>query len=125
VSVKLVSVPQYCAGCFNQQTDLRHVEFPAALDRGFYSDGVAVPVSMDDAIFCENCVREAGEAIGMSDDNEKDRQIHDLTARVSVLERERDQQQRYADTLEDAVGQKGVRIDHRKKPRQLREEVAA
>jgi len=114
--------PIYCSACFNQQA-IRHIDFDAACDRGYGKDE-AVNVAMDDLILCENCVREGAELLGMTPEGAKDDRIADLTARVDHAERERSKAERYAATLEDAVHQKGITIDHRKRPRQTREEAA-
>jgi hypothetical protein len=115
--------PIYCSSCFNQQA-IRHVDFDAACDRG-YGKEEAVEVAMDDLILCENCVREGAELLGMSPEGTKDDRIADLTAKLAFEQRERGKAERYAGTLEDALNQKGVQLDHRKRPRQLREEVPA
>ena len=115
--------PIFCSACFNAQS-IRHIDFDAACDRGYGKDE-AIQITLDDLILCENCVKEGAELIGMTAENEKDRTISDLERKLTVRTKERDQARRYADTLEDAVSHRPerVHIDHRKKPRQLREEA--
>jgi hypothetical protein len=124
--IREASKPIHCAACFNSQ-DIRHVDFDAACDRG-YSDGVAVAVSMDELVLCENCVRVGAELLGMTNSEGLKAQLEDAKRKNDVLRRRLEQQQRYADTLEEGLvrlREKPVRIDHRQKPRQLRDEVQA
>lgn len=114
--IREASKPIYCSACFNQQA-IRHIDFDAACDRG-YGKAEAVEVAMDDLILCENCVREGAELIGMSPEGSKDDRIADLEGKLAHAEKTREKAERYAETLEDAVHQKGVHIDHRKKPRE-------
>jgi hypothetical protein len=126
VTIKLANTPQYCAACFNQQPQLRHIDFDAALDRG-YGKPEAVQVTMDDAIICENCVKEAGRLLGMLEQSAWTKEKADLERKLSIRTKERDQSRRYADTIESALSHRPepVRIDHRKKPRHIREQEPA
>ena len=126
MTIKLADMPVYCAGCHNQQPNLRHVDFDSALDRG-YGKREAVQISYDDAIFCENCVKEGGELIGMRPEGEKDREISDLKRKLDIRTKERDQARRYSDTIESAISNRPepIRIDHRKKPRHIHEQEPA
>jgi hypothetical protein len=115
--------PIFCSSCFNQK-DIRHIDFDAACDRG-YGKAEAVEVAMDDLILCEDCVREGAEILGMVDDIAQREQLAALERKVAAKDKELEKAERYAETMEDLLGQKNVRIDHRKKPRATREEVAA
>jgi hypothetical protein len=126
VTIKLANMPVYCAGCHNQQPNLKHVDFDSALDRG-YGKVEAVQVAYDDAIFCENCVKEGAHLLGMIEQDAWAREKADLEKKLDVQRKLREQAQRYADTLESAVSNRPepVRIDHRKKPRHIREQEPA
>jgi hypothetical protein len=119
-------MPVYCAGCHNQQPSLKHVDFDSALDRG-YGNVEAVKITMDDAIFCENCVKEGAHLLGMIEQDAWTREKADLERKLSIRTKERDQSRRYADTIESALSHRPepVRIDHRKKPRHIREQEPA
>lgn len=108
--------PIHCAACYAQQPGLRHVDFDSAADRG-YADGIPV----DDIIVCENCVRRAGELVGMVPEESQHREIVCLTLELSAERKARKQAQNYAERLEsafDARPQK-VAVDHRQKPRKV------
>ena len=110
--------PIHCAGCFNAQPQLRHVDFDSALDRG-YGNEEAVKVSMDEAIFCENCVKEAAEQIGMTNSDDLKAENADLKRKLDIKEKRLRQVERYSDTMEEALTKRPtpVQIDHRKRPR--------
>lgn len=123
--IREASRPIHCAACFNSQ-EIRHIDFDAATDRG-YSDGVAVAVSMDELVLCENCVRNGAELLGMTDSEQLLERVADLERKSDVLRKRLTQAQRYSDTMEEALGHRPdpIKLDHRKKPRQLREDVIA
>ncbi len=121
--IREASKPIYCSACFNSQP-IRHVDFDAACDRG-YANEEAVKINMDDLILCENCVKEGLKVLGIEDSAELKAENEDLRRKLETKEKLHTQQQRYIDTLEDVVSQRGAKIDHRKKPRQIREEVSA
>ncbi len=117
MTVKLANMPVYCAGCMNQQPNLRHVDFDAALDRGYGKDE-AVKIAMDDAIFCENCVKEGAELLGMINAEEWQRDKERLVRERDMAFRLRDKSERYAATLEAAVAASGRKIDNRRRPKE-------
>jgi hypothetical protein len=117
--IRETSMPVYCSACFNQ-ANIRHVDFDAACDRG-YANAEAVEVSMDELVLCENCVKNGAAILGIEDSKQLKTELDDAEMALKRERKEREQAQRYASTLEDAVHQKGVKLDHRQKPRQLRE----
>lgn len=124
--IREASRPIHCAACFNSQ-EIRHIDFDAACDRG-YSDGVAIAVSMDELVLCENCVRNGAELLGMTDSEALKAENADLKRKLDVKTKLYKQQQEYSDRIEEAVTQirpEPVRIDHRKRPRQIREPEVA
>lgn len=57
--------PPFCSSCFQHSTG-NHVDFEAFYDGPVIEkDGTKIPV--DDLILCEECVRRAGELLGMID----------------------------------------------------------
>lgn len=111
--------PIYCSACFNSQP-IRHVDFDAACDRGYGQDD-HVQIAMDDLILCENCVREGAAVLGIEDSRELKTKLADTERKLQVKSKLLEKSERYVATLEDAFGQRGTHIDHRKKPR--RQEV--
>lgn len=122
--IKPANLPQYCSACFGQDSKIRHIDFNAACDRGWYGQDPGTHIAMDDLILCEKCVKEAANLLGMVDPD-VDR-IGELERKLDISEREKRQAQNYADTMEEALSKRPekVQIDHRKKPRQLRTQEA-
>lgn len=115
--------PIYCSSCFNSQP-IRHVDFEAACDRG-YGNEEANPINLDDLVLCENCVKEAAGILGIEDSISLKAELEAAETKLVTERRRREQAERYAGTMEDALSQRPeqIKIDHRKKPRQLRDEV--
>lgn len=124
-----VEPPICCSVCGNQDTSKRHVDFDAAIDQGFYGDDLArkrygdeaaIPVSHEDILVCESCVKEAGNLVGMTDDVNLLAELASLKVRLEAAERDAVKAQQYADRLEDAFEHRAqpIEIDHRRKPRQ-------
>lgn len=120
--IRLSGLPQRCSACFNQQPGIRHVDFDAACDRGYGNDE-AIKVDYDDLILCENCVKEGLQVLGIEDSKALKAENENLKRKLNVERKRREQAQRYADTMEDAISHRPepVNIDHRKKPRQVRD----
>lgn len=59
----------YCASCYQQQPEMRHIDFGAAFD-GPTLEG-ATKVMIDDLIVCETCLRTAVALIGITGDVEE------------------------------------------------------
>ena len=117
--IREAAKPIFCSACFNSQP-VRHIDFDAACDRG-YGKAEATQVAMDDLVLCEGCVKEGAEILGMIDAEEWQREKQRLEHEVTTQKRLREQSDRYAGTLEDAVSQRGIHVDHRKRPRQKQE----
>jgi hypothetical protein len=111
--------PIYCAACFNQQQDLRHVDFDAASDRG-YGESEGLSISMDDIIMCENCVKVGAEQVGMTDDATLKAELAAAKDRADAAEKDAEKQAEYASRLETLFDKRPqpIEIDHRRKPRQ-------
>lgn len=124
--IRETTMPVRCSACFNQQPQLRHVDFDAACDRGYGNDA-GVQIAMDDLILCENCVKEGARTLGIEDSTELKAKLEDTERKLGVERKLRAQAQRYAGTIEDALGHRPepIKIDHRKKPRKLAEEMVA
>lgn len=119
--VRLTGLPQYCAACRNQDSAVRHVDFDAAVDRG-YGDG-PVPVSMDDLIICERCLREAALLVDMVDGEELKAELDRMEKRLAAEKYRADSNEKYAGQLEDAFDARpnGVNAP-RKRGRPLKED---
>ena len=60
-------MPSRCSGCLRSAgTDVRFVDYQAAIDRGAIVEegSMAVLESIDDLYLCDSCVREGAEALG-------------------------------------------------------------
>lgn len=99
--IRPADTPIYCSACRGQDKTLTHIDFDAACDRGF-GDG-PLPVSMDDLILCENCVKNAGRLVGMEEASETS-QERDKFKRLWHEEKAlREQAVGYADRMEEAL----------------------
>lgn len=117
--IRAANLPPYCSACFGQNSRLRHIDFDAECDRGY---GESVEQPFDDLILCESCVRVGAEIIGMIAEEQWKEREKDLEAKLDFAERKAKQQQKYADSLEQALvedRETPVEIDHRKKPRKV------
>ena len=56
---KFTHTPAYCAACFQQDSELRHIDFDAAYDGPVLTleDGRKQPI--DDLVLCERCLNSA------------------------------------------------------------------
>lgn len=121
--IRETGLPVYCSGCMNQQPELRHVDFDAACDRGYGPDH-DTKIAMDDLVLCENCVREGAAVLGIEDSVKVEAERDDYARKYDAERLARQKAERYADTLEDAIGNRPapISIDHRRKPRQPRKD---
>jgi hypothetical protein len=126
MTTKLASDKIFCSSCFNQQPEVRHVDFDAACDRG-YGKAEAVQIAYDDLVLCENCLREGMMVLGIEDSAFLKAENEDLIRKLDVERKRRVQAQRYSDTMEEALQHRAdpVKIDHRKKPRILDADLVA
>ncbi len=122
--VKPANLPQYCSACFGQDSSIRHLDFNASCDRGWYGQDPATNIAMDDLIICENCWKAGAPILDYAPKSDYEERISSLEADNDRKERELKQARNYADTMEEALEKRRdkVHIDHRKKPRQLKED---
>lgn len=111
--MKLCETSRHCASCYAQYTDKTYVDLDAAYDGPVIEGGVVgpdgdvvnkIPVSIDDLVLCEDCLREAGSFIGLTDTD---------ADKIAELQQIRQQQaeeilglKQYVKKLEDAVASK-------------------
>lgn len=115
----------YCSACWCQYPEKRHVDYNADNDQG-YGDDPAHKVPFDNLQLCETCMKEGAQLVGMVDGAERERDINEKDVKIDRLERELRQARTYYDNLESAFEarpQGAIRVDHRKKPRQIKEPV--
>jgi hypothetical protein len=117
--IKPFNLPQQCSSCFNQDTSLRHIDFQAACDRGWYGQDPATHISMDDLILCESCIGEAARQLGWMPTSEVMEKIDSLEHRLAKETKRADSGWEYADRMEDALKHRpgGEVLDHRRRPR--------
>ncbi len=113
-----------CAACFCEDPSKLHVDFDAGIDRGYGPSG---EIPCDDVILCEDCVRAGGSEIGLIDEKLDEQERSDMQVRIDRLERELRQARTFADNLESAFETRPkhgpITLDHRKRPRQVKEPV--
>lgn len=84
--IRLCDPPHVCSSCGGQYVERLHVDFGAAWDGPMIpSEHIAghQPISVDDLIVCEECVRAAAELVGMAPRD--DDTIERLTTDLDVL----------------------------------------
>lgn len=60
--------PAYCAGCYQQKPEKRHIDFDAAFDGPSFEVpevGPGIRMQIDDLVLCEDCVTNAGKLLGL------------------------------------------------------------
>lgn len=117
--IKPVNLPQYCSACFNQDSKLRHIDFDASTDRGWYGKDPGTHIAMDDLILCETCIGNAARLLGYQPTDEVMDKFNRDDEKIKRLTNERDKAAEYADRMEEALRHrpKGDPVDHRKRPR--------
>lgn len=60
--MRLTDTPAYCASCFGQYPERRHVDMEAYFD-GPVLDASGTKQAIDDLVLCEDCVREAAQLV--------------------------------------------------------------
>jgi hypothetical protein len=105
--------PPFCASCYGQYTDLRHVDLEASYDGPVVEGGIIgedmqvqdkIKVSIDELVLCETCLSEAAALIGLTSDAG--------TRMAELAQRNQEQAERllglqaYVDQLEKAITSK-------------------
>lgn len=106
------TAPKLCSSCFQQKLDEPHVDFDSAWDGPRFQNGVAgedgevvttLPVSIDDLIICESCLRAALKLLPGDD---RDDVIERLREQVRTLEADAEKRGEYVEKLEAAIAAK-------------------
>jgi hypothetical protein len=95
--------PPWCASCYQQNLEQRHVDFDAAYD-GPVLEGVdaAVKPQIDDLVVCESCLAEAARLLGWETvDTSRERERDRLT--IQRVEAEKTAIVEYARKLEETI----------------------
>jgi hypothetical protein len=110
--------PAFCAACYGQYSDRRHVDFEAAWDGPVFEgegvhtgDGGArskLPVGIDDLVICEDCLKSAAKLLGWAGPKAQQK-IDDLELRLERSERDRRQEAADREALEDIVARREQR----------------
>lgn len=86
--------PPYCSSCFGQKPTLVHVDFESYWD-GPIIDGAGFKQPIDDLIICADCLKAAGEQIGLAEHKKLLHQRNELLAEVKELrEYQKDNEER-------------------------------
>lgn len=95
-----------CSSCFVYQPRFTYVDFlvnwQGPLVARKTADGLDIdPLHIDELVLCENCIAEAGALIGLVKVDDVKR-IEELEEEVLALRRERIEQERRLDLVQDA-----------------------
>jgi hypothetical protein len=107
--VRGTGTPVYCSACFNQDPSKDHIDFDAAIDRG-YGDDVTQQVAMDDLILCDECVRRGAVLVGMMDAREFQTELDSLRKRYEHEKARADSADDYATKLELALDSRPIAV---------------
>lgn len=131
--IRPTEMPMYCSACAGQYPDRRHVDFDAAVDRGYVkhygsvmvkgqsvgelTNATAIP--MEDLILCEECLKIGAQRLGMIDAEDWQTEKATLEARVESAEKLAERESNYASRMEDTLRHRpgGDPVDHRIRPR--------
>lgn len=114
--------PVYCSACWCADPEATYVDYQADNDQGYGNDpNNRIPY--DNLQLCANCMKVGAQLVGMVDGAEREQDIRDKEVKLDRLGRELRQAQTFADNLESALGvdPHGRQLDHRRKPRQIKE----
>lgn len=102
--MKITDTPAYCASCYAQKPEQRHVDLDAAYD-GPVLEG-SVRVAIDDLILCEECLTQAAGLIGLVNPGDQAAELERFRAQVAEQDERLLRQKTYVDRLEEAVAAK-------------------
>ena len=78
--------PPFCAACYGQKPEMRHVDFEAAYDGPVVNPEDDIKMAVDDLILCEECLRSAAQRLGYGPiDSDYQNQLEDRL--LSALDR--------------------------------------
>src|SRR3954468_24599207 len=86
--MKLASCPPYCSSCFQQKPAVEHIDFESYWD-GPIIQGAGFKQPIDALILCEDCLRAAGELIGLSEHKKLLHERNELKQEVQQLRKYR------------------------------------
>lgn len=89
--------PPYCSSCFQAKPSKIHIDFESYWD-GPIIQGKSFKQPIDDLIICEDCLKAAGEVIGLSEHKK-------LLAERIALTKEVEQLRKYRIDAEEKFGQ--------------------
>jgi hypothetical protein len=96
-------MPVQCSGCFNQDPTARHIDFDAAIDRGWYGQDPATKIAMDDLVLCEGCIGTAARLLNWMPTEEFQNRLATLENRIEEEKKRADKAEDYAQRMEDAL----------------------
>lgn len=100
--IRPAALPMYCSACHGQYPERKHIDFDAAIDRGWYGNDHGTHITMDDLILCEECLRNGAELIGMMDTNSFLDKMQSLEHRLEEETKRAEKWAEYADRMEVA-----------------------
>jgi hypothetical protein len=121
--IKPSGLPMYCSSCFNQQPNLKHIDFDAACDRGFYGGENSTRITMDDLVLCEECIGEAARFLDWMPASEIKAALRAKDERIDRLEKDLKKAQRYAGNMEEVLYENKIKLHSTQKPRAPKKEM--
>jgi len=120
--IQPAGLPQQCSACAGQESGYRHIDFDAAVDRGFYGDDPATKITMDNLVICEGCIATAARLLDWMPTHEFQGELQDYKHKYLEEKQRADKQEEFSSRLEDVLSHdpKGRTVDHRIKPRPSR-----
>ena len=80
--------PPYCSACFQAKPGMTHIDFEAYWD-GPIIEGKSFKQPIDDLVICEDCLKVAGEVVGLSEHKKLLHERNELKAEVQELRKYR------------------------------------
>lgn len=101
--IQPTGLPQYCSACHGQDSNLRHIDFDAAVDRGWYGNDPGTHITQDDLILCETCLGSGARQLGFAPKGETQDRMTSLEHRLAEETKRADKAESYAERMEDAI----------------------
>jgi hypothetical protein len=100
--LKVSSPPPYCSSCFQQKPAVEHIDFESYWD-GPIIEGAGHKQPIDDLIICADCLRAAGELIGLSEHKKLLHERNELKQEVQALRKYREDNEEFKRNLQESL----------------------
>jgi hypothetical protein len=100
--MKLTPSTPYCSSCFQQKPAVEHIDFESYWD-GPIIEGAGYKQPIDDLIICADCLKVAGELIGLVHSQEILQERNALRREVQELRKYREDSEKRLEELRELV----------------------